>query len=1281
MACAPPEESIRSEPIRARRSFVCSECAHSPLWHWFVCACVLALLLVLAALSVRFLGYQKLPLQRSVVSAADAVQEWQQLNNGPRSDTRKYAAARLTNGAQVLAIEDPRSLSAAFAVAVMSGSFDEPTEIPGLAHFCEHMLFLGTEKYPDPKGFDKFVNIHGGSQNAYTDKEATVYYVSFSQSVAAEGLDRFADMFRAPLFNASGVHDEVNAVNSEHMKNVQSPAWRTLAVMEKLANPSSPVSRFSTGDLETLEAAPRQRGQDPVGALRQYFQDNYCPARLRVVSFGPTSIASQLKALAVAFGKIEEGSGPCGTEPRRTFQSPDAWPPDRKGQWVDIQGVTSHASLLVHFYLPDYTHHYASKPWQYVEFVLNYEGEKSLVVTLRDDLGLVHTLSASTGGTSAGWQLGITFALTDSGRRKPEAVLDALFAYLASLQSRPVDEDLLDSLSKLCEQDWTWQEPWSSPTDIAAGLAEMLTRVPASDVLWADDLVKKPDLRSVAALMARFLLPSNMNVALVSASTDAVPSLQGKLPGVSPKTLPHYGVKYAARPLRVALPSAVDRWASWLGEGTETGKPLTEPDLHIAFREAVRSQLPVMRSADGSNVTVEKVSLPEPPRRISIGRGTLKPARASRSDEDDRSLDSKLFGPPPRLLSLGPALDHRKLVRGAEVWYRRGWTSNSPLGSPRFSISIALRVMKPLEGPEEDTALDDMRMLMFNNLLGEEIGPQLVDVQIPGATFGITVDGHGLQLEFGGFPHVLAPLVEKSLHQLRAHAPLREAPGRFERVARDVRESLESHSSMPISYARDDLLVLLTRGAHTRLELLQALGEVTAMSAASALQDIVLKWPLQLTALAMGNVDDAVVTSIVASVADDASLSGHALSRREVGDGQVERVTRVVDPTQPIEVRKRNPRGGDPNDVTIVGLIAGVRSIRNRVALGILGNILGNVAFAVLRTELQLGYVASGGVESISNVLLMVCEVQGNVASADAMESAIHRVLAVDMPKRLKSLTSQELEAIKRSFRESLNQEPFHTVQELSHWWGPVLDASHCFRLRQSLLDELDAHMTSKDILIEAWRDLVSPLGHDTIRKRVVVKYFAGQASQDVPACNQVQEDAAWREQGLPRAYVELLQRERQRMRVVHEVDSKQRNALLANGRYFPTELNCGQQYSGASTDSQLAPHASSFLHVSSSVVQVGSRHFLAQGSSNIAKRTLLPGTISAVAPCVEEVAAEIGKPCRQLPSWLGRVPTFAKLMYDDFEQQASIAHGHVGRFAHNPLTERQDSLVPESAF
>lgn len=79
-------------------------------------------------------------------------------------------------GWQVLLVSDPETDKSSAALDVGVGSLCDPKEVPGLAHFLEHMLFLGTEKYPDENSYSQFISAHGGRSNAYTALENTNYY-------------------------------------------------------------------------------------------------------------------------------------------------------------------------------------------------------------------------------------------------------------------------------------------------------------------------------------------------------------------------------------------------------------------------------------------------------------------------------------------------------------------------------------------------------------------------------------------------------------------------------------------------------------------------------------------------------------------------------------------------------------------------------------------------------------------------------------------------------------------------------------------------------------------------------------------------------------------------------------------------------------------------------------------------------------------------------------------------------------------------------------------------
>jgi len=98
---------------------------------------------------------------------------------------------------------------------VKVGSSLDPRPLYGTAHFLEHMLFMGTEKYPSENEYSEHITNNGGSNNAFTSLTDTNYHFDCSNEGFAGALDRFAQFFIAPLLGESSTGREMEAVDSE----------------------------------------------------------------------------------------------------------------------------------------------------------------------------------------------------------------------------------------------------------------------------------------------------------------------------------------------------------------------------------------------------------------------------------------------------------------------------------------------------------------------------------------------------------------------------------------------------------------------------------------------------------------------------------------------------------------------------------------------------------------------------------------------------------------------------------------------------------------------------------------------------------------------------------------------------------------------------------------------------------------------------------------------------------------------------------------------------------
>ena len=176
------------------------------------------------------------------------------------NDHRELQSFKLTNDLSVLLISDPKADKAAAAMNIAVGSNADPEGRQGLAHFLEHMLFLGTQKYPEAGAYKTFIQSHGGKLNAYTAHENTNYYFEVLASSLEGALDIFAQFFIEPLFTEGSTERELNAIQSEHDKNVQSDIWRRFQMLKNETEEGSTFCKFSTGNNDTLIEEPKKSG-------------------------------------------------------------------------------------------------------------------------------------------------------------------------------------------------------------------------------------------------------------------------------------------------------------------------------------------------------------------------------------------------------------------------------------------------------------------------------------------------------------------------------------------------------------------------------------------------------------------------------------------------------------------------------------------------------------------------------------------------------------------------------------------------------------------------------------------------------------------------------------------------------------------------------------------------------------------------------------------------------------------------------------------------------------
>ncbi len=246
---------------------------------------------------------------------------------------------KLDNGLEVLLISDPGASQSAASLCVEVGSWSDPLAYPGMAHFVEHLLFLGSHTYPEENGFMKQVSQGGGVRNAFTVSDRTVYTFSINHDEFLTTLDYFAHMFIDPLFPQSSVERELHAIDQEHDKNIEQDNWRTVMVMREMGNPDHPNARFDCGNVSTLEGIPNT-------AITQWYRDHYSSDKAHLVLYSIEKI-DKLKEIAVAYFSAM----PLGLLPKETF-STRLTTADQEGTMTYITPIQEIRELRVAWELP-----------------------------------------------------------------------------------------------------------------------------------------------------------------------------------------------------------------------------------------------------------------------------------------------------------------------------------------------------------------------------------------------------------------------------------------------------------------------------------------------------------------------------------------------------------------------------------------------------------------------------------------------------------------------------------------------------------------------------------------------------------------------------------------------------------------------------------------------------------------------------------------------------------------------------------------------------------------
>lgn len=471
------------------------------------------------------------------------------------ADSRDYAYRVLPNGLRVLLVSDPEAPKSAASLDVHVGSGHDPKDRQGLAHFLEHMLFLGTDKYPDASEYQAFITAHGGSHNAYTAYENTNYFFDVSNEAFPEALDRFAQFFIAPRFDAAYVEREKHAVHSEYQARIRDENRRSWDAILQSVNPEHPLKRFSVGSLETLADRPERLVRDD---LLQFYERYYAAPIMALVVVSPLPLDRLESLVNERFGAVPS---------RPVDRSLPQLPLFNEGTLplrIDIVPEQDLRELSLLFPLPALQAHYRSQPLRYLAGLLGDESEGSLLALLKvrgwaDSLQAGAALNASNGAA-----LFLDIGLTEAGLEQVDAIVTLVFQALNRIRQEGVQASRYREQAVLADLQFRFLDK-GQPDAEAIRLASNLQQYPAAEVIRGDFLMEGfPD--ALLHQLLDQLTPDNL---LMAVNAKGLPTDQ---------VSPWFHAPYANR----VIPEAVQQ--AWREAGLDAAIQLPPPNAFLPER-------------------------------------------------------------------------------------------------------------------------------------------------------------------------------------------------------------------------------------------------------------------------------------------------------------------------------------------------------------------------------------------------------------------------------------------------------------------------------------------------------------------------------------------------------------------------------------------------------------------------------------------------------------------------------------------------------------------------
>eukprot|EP01147_Barroeca_monosierra_P001420 gene1420-4584_t len=455
--------------------------------------------------------------------------------NKPECDKLNYRVIRLRNDLRILLVRDvsnnkkswraksevtePEERQAAVGLAVAVGSFWDPPEAQGLAHFLEHMVFMGSQKYPAENALEDFLNMHGGFSNAHTEAEKTAFYFDVKPDHLAAALDIFVNFFVEPLLRADCISRELQAVDNEFQLAMHEDELRLQQIILSLSKKESVLNKFMWGNDKSLRKLPQKAGIDIRNLLSKFYNEHYKPENMCAVIRGPHSIDELQNMAEKTFGEIRRGNGPVrnsGQVHPTTWERP--WTEYAFHRLIYVTPVKDNHEIVMMWNFESLQDTWKIKPMMFLSEILGFEGRGSLYSYFHKRRWCTELSVGNKGedidASSRHCTLMISVTLTMEGVRHTKEIVMSVLHYLHMLRNDGPSRKLYEEFQQISENYFRFRQD-VEPLEFVENVVSEMMYYPDTHILDGDCVMMEYDADTIQRLLGRLRF-SSMLVGIIS---------------------------------------------------------------------------------------------------------------------------------------------------------------------------------------------------------------------------------------------------------------------------------------------------------------------------------------------------------------------------------------------------------------------------------------------------------------------------------------------------------------------------------------------------------------------------------------------------------------------------------------------------------------------------------------------------------------------------------------------------------------------------------------------